>query len=53
MATATPAVEIARGTLIQSSSKDSSTLCQHVTLPFTQVQASMMCLTLLVILPAS
>jgi hypothetical protein len=53
MAIATPAVETARGTLIQSSSKDCSTLFQHVTLLFTQVQASMMSLTLLVILRAS
>jgi hypothetical protein len=53
MVTATPAVETARGILTQSSSRDSSTLCQHVILLFTQDQASMMYLMLPVILPAN
>lgn len=53
MATATPAVETARGTLIQSFSRDCSTLFQHVTPLFTQVQGSMMCSMLLVILHVS
>jgi hypothetical protein len=53
MATATPAVETARGTLTLSFSKDFSTLFHHVILLCTQGQASMMCLMLLVILPVN